>query len=699
MAEQAKEFDDEIDLLALLGTLWRGKFLILSLTVAATILGIAYSLFVATPTYTSSTTLAIQDKGGPVVDIESVVSGVSSESESLNTEVEVLKSRTLLERLATQLDLTSDPEFNPALRPEPLISVGKLVKLVTGREDRQPSEQEVMNRVVENLQRKISATVRRNTFVIAISVTTEDPVKSREIVNTLAKLYLEGQIEVKFETLDDAVTWLSTRVVELEAELEERNEALKARTSEADYVNAEGLFALNQQVREMRERLIGERLDADRAASQYSTLKAVAESGDVTSILELTQDPTLNRLAQSAPDAAMLADDSAFSARLSVLLERQQKEAERARTQVAALEEAIASMEIRVDEQATELATLQQLQREIDTTSVLYDTFLTRLKETTIQQGIQQADARVLSPAIDGKQVSPRVAMIAALSLVLGFLIGAALVLIREMRANGFRNAEELQESTGLQVIGQIPLFPLGKRGDLIQYIKEKPTSPAVEAVRNLRTSILLSNVDNPPQVIMSTSTIPGEGKTTQAISLVQNLSGMGKKVLLIEGDIRRRTLDEYFKADAPEHGLLSVISGDADLEDAVVKSDRIGADVLMGQQTHINAADVFSSEKFIAFLKRVREIYDYIIIDTPPVLVVPDARVIGQHCDAIMYTVKWDSTTKPQVLAALRELAAVNLEPTGLVLSQIDPKGIKKYGYGESYGAYSSYGSGYYDA
>ena len=242
-------------------------------------------------------------------------------------------------------------------------------------------------------------------------------------------------------------------------------------------------------------------------------------------------------------------------------------------------------------------------------------------------------------------------------------------------------------------------MFPVAARNDLIQYLKDKPTSPAVEAVRNMRTSILLSNVDTTPQVIMSTSTIQGEGKTTQAISLVQNLSGMGKKVLLIEGDIRRRTLDEYFKGEAGEHGLLSVVSGEVSLAEAIVKSERIGADVLMGQTSHINAADIFSSDRFSTFLKEVRKGYDYIVIDTPPVLVVPDARVIGQHCDAIMYTVRWDSTTKTQVIADLRELAAVNLVPTGLVLSQVDPKGMKKYGYGESYGAYSSYGGGYYDA
>ncbi|MFT6452951.1 MAG: capsular exopolysaccharide synthesis family protein, partial [Halocynthiibacter sp.] len=616
-------------------------------------------------------------------------------SDSLNTELEVIRSRDLLERLSSKLDLVSDPEFNPTIRPKPMFSLSALL----GREAATATEQQITNKIVANLQAAISASVRRQTFIISISVTTGSSEKSRIIANTLAELYLADQIRVKFETLEDAVTWLSARVVELEEELQSRDDELKNQTAAADYINAEGLLLLNQQVRDLRERLIGERNDAGQAAAIYTQFKATVASGNIEAIVEQSQDPTLNRLSRQGTPEELLAEGSAFQLRLASLVERARNAVERAQTQVSALEETIVSIEVRVDEQATKLAALQQLQRETDTTAVLYETFLTRLKETTIQQGIQQPDARVLSTAIDGQKVSPRTSMIAALSLILGLMAGAGIVLLREMRAHGFRNAEDLQSATGLQVIGQIPLFPTAARGDLIQYLKDKPTSPAVEAIRNMRTSILLSDLDHPPQLIMSTSTIPGEGKTTQAISLVQNLSGMGKKVLLIEGDIRRRTLDEYFKVEAGEYGILSVISGEVALSDAVIKSERLGADILMGQVSHINAADVFVSDKFTAFLKEARAAYDYIIIDTPPVLVVPDARVIGQHCDAIMYTVKWDSTTKTQLRAAISELAAVNLKPTGLVLSQVDPKGMKKYGYGEAYGAYSSYGGGYYEA
>ncbi len=195
----------------------------------------------------------------------------------------------------------------------------------------------------------------------------------------------------------------------------------------------------------------------------------------------------------------------------------------------------------------------------------------------------------------------------------------------------------------------------------------------------------------------MSTSTIPGEGKTTQSIALAQNLSGLGKSVLLIEGDIRRRTFLQYFDKPAVG-GLVSVVSGDHSLSDAVVHDDELKIDILMGEKASMNAADFFSSDKFKEFMVTTREVYDYIIIDTPPVLVVPDARVIGHLVDSIVYSVKWNSTNQHQVVEGLRQLSSVGLRVSGLVLAQIDPRGMKRYGYGGRYGAYSGYGKGYYD-
>jgi capsular exopolysaccharide synthesis family protein len=172
----------------------------------------------------------------------------------------------------------------------------------------------------------------------------------------------------------------------------------------------------------------------------------------------------------------------------------------------------------------------------------------------------------------------------------------------------------------------------------------------------------------------------------------------MDKKVLLIEGDIRRRTFNEYLDGSGKRGGILSAMAGNAQLEDLIIRDSRMNVDILMGEKSSVNAADIFASEKFKHFIDDVRSRYDIVIIDTPPVLVVPDARLIGQFVDAIIFTVAWDRTTKAQIAESIRQFATANLSLTGLVLSQIDPKGMRRYGYGGRYGAYAAYGEGYYD-
>lgn len=141
----------------------------------------------------------------------------------------------------------------------------------------------------------------------------------------------------------------------------------------------------------------------------------------------------------------------------------------------------------------------------------------------------------------------------------------------------------------------------------------------------------------------------------------------------------------------------MAVLSGEISLEEAVMHDPVMKADILISEPSNVNAADILSSERFADFLETARKAYDMVIIDTPPVLVVPDARVVAQHADTVLFTVHWDKTTKTQVRDALRMFETVGVSVTGLVLNQIDPKGMKHYGYGDSYGAYGSYGAKYY--
>jgi len=230
-------------------------------------------------------------------------------------------------------------------------------------------------------------------------------------------------------------------------------------------------------------------------------------------------------------------------------------------------------------------------------------------------------------------------------------------------------------------------MAPVSRRRAVLRYLVEKPTSSFAEAVRNLRTSILLANVDRPPQVIMLTSALPGEGKTTVCVALAQISEALGKRVLLIECDIRRRTFRNYF--DMPENGgLLSVLSGARGFEDVVHYDEASGLYVLPGEESSVNAADIFASHRFAEFVEEMRRHFDFIFIDTPPVLAVPDARVIAKNSDAVIFCVRWNRTPRETVVEGLRFFAQINVRIAGLVLSQVNMNKMARYGY-SGYGYY----------
>ena len=692
---QDRENYDEIDLSSLLRTLWRGKLWIALCGLLALLVGGYYAYGLAVPEYTAKAVIALESRQEQVMDIESVVTGLGGDQSTINTEVEVLRSRGLIEDLVLDMNLVEDPEFNTRLRPAPRFSLGQAVGLLRGlfSEPNAPaptSERAILDSTINAVLDSFSASNLRQSFVFEITATTEGPEKSAAMANRLAELYIQDQISVKFEKTEQATSWLSERVSGLQIELEGAQAELKDFSTNTDLVNAEALAALNRQLKDLRDRRAALSVQTEATSARLDVLMDARQAGPAE-FVKVADDIALNQVFRRLEDGGVGAE-TAFDTRSEALITRAELEATRARSQLSAIESSIAEVSTRIDNQSEELVTLEQLQREVEASRLLYEAFLSRLKETSIQQGIQQADSRILSRAVVPSSPSaPRKSLVLALSLILGLMTGSGAVLLREMAQNTFRTSQDLEHKTGYSVIGQIPKIPAKHRRNVLEYITQKPNSVAAESVRNLRTSLLLANLDTPPKVIMSTSSVPGEGKTTQSITLAQNFAGLGAKVLLIEGDLRRRVLDEYFGHNQ-KHGFLSVISGKIPLEKAVVNSSALKADILYGEPSTINAADLFSSNTFAEFINGLREHYDHIIIDTPPVLAVPDARVIGQLVDAVIYTVQWDSTPHRQVLDGLKSLDRVNVRVSGLVLSQIDGSKMKRYGYRDSYGDYSSY-------
>lgn len=658
---------DEIDLVSLFNTLWRGKWLIALISALVVIAGGYYAFIHSTPLYRATAVIILEPAKQSVTGLESMIggTGLSGDTNEVNSEVQVLRSRSLVGKVVDDLGLITDPEFNGSLRPDGWADY--TIDFVKGvlriQEDPPISAERKTKRerdatVKALLDRLFVSNVSRS-YVFNLTVETENAMKSARIADAFSEIYIEDQLQVKFDQTERATVWLTEKVSELKVELEDAETEMSVFSNSTDLISPEVLKLQEIQLKELRERVVEAGIERSAARERLNNARG---NGD------------------------------------ELRLARAQAEFDRLRLQEATLQASREDLEAQIERQNGDLIKLQQFRREVEAKGLLYEHFLTRLNEATAQQGIQQPDSRILSKAVEPLFASsPRKMNILAMSALLGLLLGVAIVIWRDTRRTGFVTADDLESASGYPVLGQVPVVPGRHRKAILNYLAMKPASAHAESYRNLRTSLMLTNIDTPPQVIMSTSCVPGEGKTTNSLALAQNLTGLGKKVILIEGDIRKRTFGEYFE-NLPKKGLVSVITGTTPLEDALYHDDRLQAAILPGDKSKANAADIFASEKFKKLIKELRKSYDIVLIDTPPVLVVPDARIIAEVADAVLFTVKWDDTSRVQVEDALRTFHNSGQSLTGFVLSQINPRKMRRYGGKYRYSTYGDDGQGYYE-
>ena len=697
--------EDEIDVLSLVRALWRGKLWIVLAVLIALGWGWYRANIAAVPLYTAQTVVAMETRDENVLDLAGVVTGLPGTLGTINTELGVLRSRGLVEKLVVALDLAADPDFAPRPLAVPedgaaTPGTGAEITAETGPETGTVTDalardaaagdttaRRRLDAVIDRVLSRLWVGVVPDSYLFQIAATTANAEKSALIANTHARLYIEDQIEVKYRATEQATAWLTDRLGTLQTELEEAESAVEAFATENRITRSEDLELMNQRVDDARDRLAELETRTATLTARRDALDAAAAARDWAAAMAVAGDPTLDRLIERG------ASDGDIAERLDIARARLDVSQARAAEQRATLEESIDVLRADYARQSDNLVAYQQLEREVMASRTIYEYFLGRLKELSAQQGNLRADSRIVSPAaVPASPSSPVKMRIYTVMLFIGLVVGAGIVLPWELLHTGLRTGPELEAATGRPVMGQIPLVPRSEKREVLSYFVDKPTSMAAEAVRNLRTSIVMSNVDQAPQVIMLTSSLPDEGKTTTAIALAQNFTGLGKRVLLIEGDIRHRVFRDYLDLKKTK-GLLAVLSGQLELSQAVERNYLIDADVLVGERAAMNAADVFSSARFRNLIAEARRAYDVVIIDTPPVLLVPDARVVAKLADAVIYAVEWNATSKRDVTAGLRLMSDGGIRVTGLALTRINVRKLKRYGETIGYGSYSTHG------
>ena len=340
---------------------------------------------------------------------------------------------------------------------------------------------------------------------------------------------------------------------------------------------------------------------------------------------------------------------------------------------------------------------LLELDREAQASRLLHETFLTRLNETSAQETLQGASARLLTAAEAPGMPDTLSRKVILAAGVLGLAVGLGLVRLMEVLTNTFRSVGELKSQTGFPVLAALP--EVGRRmhrTKLLEHLRRRPSSALPEAIRNLRTSILFSNVDRPPKVVMFTSTVPREGKSTTAVLFAQTSEQMGRSGIVVECDLRLPTLGQLFGKQENGPGLLAVLEGTADLDAAICRDQETGLHLLMvqpgDQAIQLNAADILMSRRFGALIDTLRHRYELVVLDTPPTLLVTDARVVTSLVDAVIYVVRWDHTPRGAVKEGLRELTSVNAPIAGMVMTMVREEQAGPYAYGHYRGQYKDY-------
>nr|WP_237748587.1 CpsD/CapB family tyrosine-protein kinase [Nitrincola nitratireducens] len=266
-------------------------------------------------------------------------------------------------------------------------------------------------------------------------------------------------------------------------------------------------------------------------------------------------------------------------------------------------------------------------------------------------------------------------------------MLGVGLTLLLSALNNTFKGIEEVESKLNLPVLGILPLLSKKDRKTMAHMFADNKDKTFAESIRTIRTGLVLSGIDKPHKVIMVTSSIPNEGKSTVAANLASALGQM-ESVILIEADMRRPTMARSFEFAPGTAGLANLISGTATLEEAINSVD--GIDVLSAGVVPPNPLELLSNPRFKEVLEKISQKYDRVVIDSPPVQAVSDALVLSTHANAVVYVIKSDATARPLAIKGVGQLLQNNAPITGVVLNQVDIKKAKKQGY--NYGGYYDY-------
>ncbi|EPL60521.1 capsular exopolysaccharide family protein [Stutzerimonas stutzeri B1SMN1] len=725
IAQRQDADDDEIDLLKLWQTIWYRKWGIISLVLVVTMVAVLAVLAI-TPIYRAAATLMIEQKGAKVVSIEQVYGLEGAGSEYLQTQFELLKSRALAERVVRQLNLTTHAEFDPRQQPEPLIDIKGLLanfdfnKVVPATmpgdlEDPEAlTEAEIFDQVTRSFMERVTIAPQGKSQLVQVQVEMADAQTAAIAANALANGFIESQLEATMEMSMTATNWMNSRLGELRTKLKDSEDRLQAFREAENLVDVDGVTTISAAELSLTgDRMIDARRQRAEAESQYRQVQAMRGGGwqrlaTIPAVLghpliqqfkteqakaqakveELSKRYGPRHPAMTAARSELSAAEGSLKGQVEQIVAGIERNYQLALANENSLRASFNANKSQIQDISRKEFQLRELQREVDGNRALYDTFMTRLKETAATADLETANARVVDPAtVPTEPVKPKKTLIVAIAALLALFAGVGLTLLLDALNNTFKSTEEIENRLNIPVLGILPQMKVQERRELARMFTADTDKSFSESIRTIRTGVVLSGMDHPHKVMVITSSNPGEGKSTVSANLAFALGQM-ERVLLIDADLRRPTLAKSFEFPVGTPGLANLIAGTARLEECIQQVD--GIDMICAGTVPPNPLELLSSPRFAKAVEVLKNKYDRIIIDSPPTQAVSDAIVLSTFADSLLYVVKSASTHIPLVEKGVGQLLQNNAPVKGIVLNQVDIKKAKRYGY--NYGGYYDY-------
>lgn len=639
-----------------LALLWARKGLIVLAIIAGIAAALLHDRALHAPLYRATATLALDPRSEAVVPFEPMLSDAPRDRAHVHTQAEFAQSRSLLFQVVNDLQLHRNPAFAPK------------GFLPNGLGFSQPPELTVQQ-AVARLDAALSVQVHRKAYVFALRVDTPDPALSTQIVNALAKAYIAQQQETKNTATSEAAAWLSQRAGELKAELHDKEAELRAQIAGSHAPTSVDLDVLRDRLRSAEDSLTATQEGIAALDARLSDLAGLRSISGFAALARTTGDPTLTRFAPAAAtgDAAIT---QLFDTRLGILTDTARAELADLRQVAVPQENTVLRLTERLSAETNLSGNIRQAEREIEATRVLYQTLLERLKQTLVQRDLQRSDSRVLSFADAGVKMGAPVSLRATLGALLAGILACLFVIWQAKTQPRIERGRDLEHHLGIAVMGRLPYVPNDDLSTMLIAPQGTAPHPFIDAVRGVRSAVLLARAAEVPKIIATASALPDEGKTTLAIALAHDLSRLGKQVLVIEGDLRRCGL-------GPKLGLLprsqsvTLAMTQPKETQAALQHHSAGFDVLLGNPHAPNSPDLFAKTDLGEALAMLGKDYDFILIDTPPVLLAPEALILARAADVTILNAAAGASRVADTARALRLLNDAGADVVGAVLSK----------------------------